>query len=96
MKINYIIKKVIDELFSPFKMLIIYFPGRLGYLIRNLYYKRVIDSKGRLNLGIGITFTGLERIKFGSNINIMDYSNVLTVVVLVAIATLWYKKTRKR
>ena len=28
--------------------------------------------------------------------DIMDYSNVLTVVVLVAIATLWYKKTRKR
>ena len=56
-------------------MLIIYFPGRLGRLIRNLYYKRKMNIEGTISLGVGITFKGLKRIKFGSNINVMNFSS---------------------
>ena len=69
-----ILKKILNEIFSPIKAIIIHFPGRMGFLLRSIYYRFFIFSKGRISIGCGVTFTGLNGIEFGSNNSIMDYA----------------------
>lgn len=59
---------------DPFKMTLTYMPGPVGYLLRQLYYRRVFRHYGENTLiDVGVVTTGAENISIGDYVWIDTY-----------------------
>jgi galactoside O-acetyltransferase len=70
-----LIKKILNELVVFFDFIISYWPGRSGYLLRAVYYKKRLQYVGaKPVIGVGVVITGGQSIRIGNNVSIMRHS----------------------
>lgn len=69
--------KVLKETHRWIYVMICYFPGYVGVLVRCFYFKKFLKKAGsKLSIGIGVEVTGYENIEFGNRIVIAKNSSV--------------------
>lgn len=68
-------KKIVNELASFIDLIISYWPGKSGYLIRTAYYKNKLQHVGdKPAIGVGVVIKGGQSIRIGNYVSIMRYS----------------------
>lgn len=62
------VKKLFRLLFDPFILLIIYWPGELGFILRGKYYRKKLKSIGKdVKIDVGVHFQNPQFISIGNN-----------------------------